>query len=219
MINETKYGDLREEKRLLREKMRRVLAGYSVSELKRKSRVINEMLLSSPFWKSADVVFLYLSIEGEVDTWSLVEAALRAGKRVALPRVEVKNMVFHELFWEGDDFTREVLERESELFKMGRFKGIYEPTEKLPRIDICGVSSERVLVIVPGVAFDREKNRLGRGGGYYDRFVQHGRECCKKNRSPVFVALAFHFQVVNSLPVAMFDQRVDTIITEREVIG
>ncbi len=212
-------GHLIEEKRLLRRNIKTLIDSCSREELFEKSSLIDKKLLQSGFWKKAEIVFLYLSIEGEINTWPLVESALREGKRVFLPRVKGKRMLFHEIIWDKTEFTMKWVKEHGELFRMGSFKGIYEPTDKLPLVDVCNAISVGAIVIVPGIAFDREKRRLGRGGGYYDRFIGFVRENCKvKSIYPLFIGLAFDFQIVKMVPVTGFDQQVDVVITESRVI-
>ena len=67
------------------------------------------------------------------------------------------------------------------------------------------------LIIVPGVAFDRKLHRLGRGGGYYDRFL-------RQYKKAAHVAVAYDFQIVKEVPSSWFDRRVTCIVTEKEVI-
>ena len=179
MINDIAQDkDFGERKRLLRKKIATTLADISDEELLRKSDTIRSKLEERSFWRDAEIVLLYLSVRGEVNTWPLVESALRDDKRVAVPQVVGREMLFREVLWEMDIFSPLEVEKHREIFKKGKFKGIYEPTEKLPSINICDFHRTRVVVIVPGVAFDLKRNRLGRGGGYYDRFIGYVRENC-----------------------------------------
>ena len=88
--------------------------------------------------------------------------------------------------------------------------GVREPDTKKTRE---AVMSEIDMVIVPGLGFDRQKNRLGRGAGFYDRFL-------KKITSPVTkVGIAFDLQILENLPVNLsFDQKIDVLVSENFII-
>ena len=157
----------------------------------RKSRIIKEKLYSLPEFKNAQCVMFYASKQHEVDTSEMVREALRMGKRVALPRcTSLKTIVPKEI----DDWKRD-LEKSS--------YGIYEPREyqKNARAD------EIDLVIVPGVGFDQKNVRLGRGRGYYDKFLK------SLPRNTISIGLAFDFQLIENLPQDSHDIPVSKIIT------
>ena len=164
------------------------------ADRREKSERIAQQLFELTEYKEAGSIFAFYSFGSEVDTVGIIEGALKAGKAVALPRcVDDKNMVFH------------YVEKLSEL-KPG-FKGIMEPGEELPM-----ALSEPDIIIVPGVAFDGEMNRIGYGRGYYDRFFKG---------LPLYVpriALAFELQIVPEIPYETLDATMDMIITEEKVI-
>ena len=84
--------------------------------------------------------------------------------------------------------------------------GIPEPSEKkIVYPDI---------LLIPLVAFDKKLNRLGYGAGFYDRFIYS----LKKVKKIITIGLAFHFQQVNSIPISRYDQRLDYIITNKEIL-
>lgn len=142
------------------------------------------------------MVFAYFSVRSEVQTFDIIRQALRAGKRVALP-VSIsrgRRLIFREV----TDFKADL--------KPGLL-GIPEPKPSRPRV----APREADLIIVPGVAFDRRGYRLGTGGGFYDRFL-------RRVTRPARVGLAFEAQLVDKVPHAEHDERVDYIVTERRVI-
>ncbi len=120
---------------------------------------IRKNLGSFPIYADAPLVLAYVSYGNEVDTRGVIEAALGAGKRVAVPRVSArkKSMAFFEI--ESLDDLAE------------GYKGILEPREglgaPLGTKDLCGS-----VCLVPGLVFDAQGHRIGYGGGYYDRFLQ-----------------------------------------------
>ena len=109
-------------------------------------------------WERADVVYAYLSVADEVDTRSVIADALRAGKRVALPRC---TQVPHVLSWHYVSSLDSLVP--------GRF-GIHEPDPELCE-DASFEGTSRSIALVPGLAFDVQGYRLGYGGGYYDDFL------------------------------------------------
>lgn len=151
-----------------------------------------EALLSSEEWTLAGSVLLYLPIRGEAETGLLAETAVDQGKRLLLPRVEkgARRLWLHQ--WSGTS---------GELVS-GAY-GIPEPRPDLERVE----PGEVDLVVVPGVAFDRHGNRLGYGGGYYDRALPGMGRAFK-------VGLGFAFQVVDDLPAEAHDVRLDGLATD-----
>jgi len=157
----------------------------------RKSRLIAEQFWQLPVIKGAQSILFYASMPSEVDTFLMIEQACFLGKRVALPIVE-KN--------KGNLIPTLISSME------GVHKGAYgmvepplDPNKALALKDIDAV-------VVPGLAFDRQNNRLGRGAGYYDRFLS----TLPKHVSTV--GLAFDFQLTESLPVEAHDVRLGQII-------
>jgi len=133
---------------------------------------------------AASSVMVYLSTGSEVDTSRLLALCHRSGKKIAAPRVLSGTEM--EAAWLGaDGLVR------------GAF-GIWEPV---------GARTENVdLIFVPGVVFDKKKNRIGYGKGYYDRFLAKYRA--------VTVGLAFSCQIVPDIPTQAHDRSLDIILTE-----
>jgi 5-formyltetrahydrofolate cyclo-ligase len=155
----------------------------------RKSKAIKRKLFSSQGFKQAKRVMFYISFDGEVETREMIKAAHKLGKIVAAPVCLKNRMILRPAV-----FTDRL-----KLIK-GPY-GICEPATK----GFVAVSSID-LVVVPGVAFDKRGNRLGRGKGYYDRFLK------TLSRKTASVGLAFDFQILPSLPTTTTDVRVDKII-------
>jgi 5-formyltetrahydrofolate cyclo-ligase len=147
-------------------------------------------------YRNAGAVALYSPIQNEVDTAAILSDALKWGKKVFYPKVSSAGMAA---------FAR--ISAAAELVK-GRY-GILEPagTDALVPAD-----GDRLIVFIPGLLFDRHGNRLGRGGGWYDRALNG-----LGNRG-FFVGLAYEFQLVDDLPAESWDQRVHLIITEKNQI-
>ncbi len=184
-------AELRRRGRQSRERLSREEAGE-------KSRRIARKLLARPEYREAATVFCYISSGSEAGTGEIVAAALQAGKTVAVPLVE-----------EGRNSLRAVPVRDPERELAPGFRGIREPADReSPWID----PRELDLAVVPGTAFDRSGNRLGRGGGYYDRFLPRLRPGVPR------IGLAFECQLVERIAPDPHDAPVDLVITEDRVL-
>ncbi|MGI9953482.1 5-formyltetrahydrofolate cyclo-ligase [Moorellaceae bacterium AZ2] len=164
----------------------------------RKSRAIQERLLSLSSWQEARTVMIYVSFGSEVRTEGLLQEALGQGKRVAVPycQKEKRELIASEVYRYPEDLSP------------GTW-GIMEPRlETLRPLDPQAID----LCIVPGVAFDEGGNRLGYGAGYYDRFLPNLRPGTPK------IALAFDIQIVATTHPSLHDIPVDLIITETRII-
>lgn len=172
------------------------------SERREKDAAIRQRVLADTAWQKAEILLTYLSYDTEADTGTLVRDAFAAGKAVYAPRITEQRAGEME-FFRLDEALRT---------KPGPH-GIPEPAgeEKLP--DDC--AGQETLVLMPGVAFSQNRDRIGYGGGFYDRYLN--RRTDLKNR----VALCYDCQVtelVLSVPILPTDIRPDRIITESGTI-
>jgi len=158
-------------------------------ERTQKSRVITEKLLRTKVFKKAKILMCYIALKGEVDTKAMIKEARRAGKVVTVPVCKKDRAAIVPCIL--DD-------------KAGLKKGPYGVVE--PAVKTHVALKDIDLVIVPGVAFDKKGNRLGRGKGFYDRFLK------KINCRTETVGLAFRYQILPSLPASSHDVRVKKII-------
>ncbi len=180
-------------RRLARASRRRL----SDAERKRASGRIAREFLNSHLFYASHVIGCYLPTYDEVDTRAVFNRAWRTSKRIAVPVVQSdESMAFVSVH------------RESRLVR-NRF-GIWEPTEGeriAPRaMDVC---------VVPGVAFDARGNRVGMGGGYYDRtfaFLNRTRNWAR----PKLVGFAFACQCVDQIDTRPWDVALHRVITERD---
>lgn len=184
------------EKKTIRAEMRARLAAMSEAERHVASGAACARLAGLGTFRTASVVMLYMPLATEVDTTSLAIRCFQLGKTVAVPRVN----------WERRDMNAVEVSSFDDHFMETDEHGLRTPKEGqlLPPSAID-------LVIVPGLAFDSQGNRLGRGGGYYDRFLSRLR------RAATAVGLGFDFQVIDQAPVDDRDVSVNTVVTERRV--
>lgn len=187
-------------KAILRTKIieqRTALTKHEVSCLSQK---IASNLFDSHIFKEAGLIMVYMAFRNEVLTKSIIEKSWVAGKKIVLPYVvsEQKTIIPSLV---GNLQTHLIT---------GAY-GILEPDpQHLNPVEPVQID----LVLLPGVAFDYQGNRLGYGGGYYDRFLPQ----CGSNT--IFIALGYHFQVIKDLfdLVEKHDQKVHYVITDQEVL-
>ena len=149
--------------------------------------------LKRPQLLQATHIACYMAADGEIGTKAIIRACWRLGKAVYLPVIQGSKMIFRR-YRKGDKLRRSQL-------------GLLEPLPAAATIR----PDKLDLVLLPLVGFDRRGERLGMGGGYYDRcFVRQGRH---RNR-PLLVGLAHSFQEVRQIPSLPHDRRLDGVITE-----
>jgi len=182
-------------KKEIRQQFRERLAAMSPEEVWEHSAAACRLLCDTEEYRRADVVMIFLSTAHEVDTAPIALQAWRDAKRVLAPRVS----------WEQRRMLPTEIQSLTSDVQPGLI-GIREPVEGMP-VPLFEID----LVIVPGLAFDQHGNRLGRGRGFYDRFLAH------RDFHGVSCALAFESQVVESVPVAETDARVRMLVTDARV--
>ena len=154
-----------------------------------KSKIVTEKLLNSEWFKNSNTIMSYISIKNEIDLQEINESIINSGKTLVLPVID-----------NNGENMKSVKVDTLENLKEKKF-GVMEPDFgeeiKYNRID---------LVIVPGVAFDINGNRIGFGKGYYDRFLRgyNGKK----------IVLAYDFQVLENIETEEHDEKVEEIITE-----
>lgn len=189
--------DLKMSKQELRKAILELRNNQPSEIARKKSDLIIEKVLQLEEYLTANIILLYSGKETEVQTESLIRAALRE-KRVVLPITNAKKGILE--LSEITDYDREL---EKATFS------ILEPKkEYYRRIDIDIVD----LIVVPGVVFDYRGHRLGYGFGYYDKLLT------VVSRPIPFIGLAFEFQVKASLPNSDHDIPVHKIVTENRII-
>lgn len=173
----------------LRKYIREQKRHFTQQHLGEMSLRIMSDLLSHPRVLDADTILMYHSLPDEVNTHSALDQLLAMGKKVLLPKVvNDTEMTIHE--YTGSDSLQP-----SEPY------GILEPTTQKSSIFNCQLS----IVIVPGMAFDRQGHRLGRGKGYYDRFLSRVPNIYK-------IGVCFPFQLVDSVPFEDTDILMDEVV-------
>lgn len=189
------------DKAALRKEMAARLRAMSRAEIVRLSHRVAGAFTALPAWKSADAVLAFLSMPQEIETEPLIAAARAEGKTVAVPVMQDGEITFVVLPPDAGELPRDKWD-------------IPVPHPSWARFDVARAACP--LVAVPGLAFDRAGNRLGRGKGYYDRFLTRARAAAPRLSA---VAIGFAWQVVEEVPHGPADQAVDGIVTEAGVIA
>lgn len=168
-------------------------AALSASERAEIDTRIKEKFLSLPIEKG-EKVFIYISFGDEIDTIKIAEELLLRGVSVYVPLCRGKGEMDAVRITSMSDLSE------------GMY-GIPEPPESGEKISPLSLS----LIVVPGVAFGEDFSRLGRGAGYYDRFIE-------KAKNARTVALCREVNLHKTVPCEAHDRKVDMIITEEKII-
>jgi len=176
-----------QEKILLRNKIRTLKRQFTQAQLDELSLSVEKKVISNQRIINADTILMYYSLNDEVNTHSLIDKLLSQGKKILLPYVI-------------DEENIEIREYNSPYdLRQGAY-GIMEPTGH----SYCNIEDIDVALI-PGMSFDKDKNRLGRGKGYYDRFL-------KRIPGAYKIGVCFEFQKQGNIPTGKYDVRMDEII-------
>lgn len=165
-------------------------------ERKSHDKAILDKVISLPLYREADTVLVYASYKGEVDTYALMERCLNDGKKLACPKCRIDK---------GEGLLDFYFISSTDELTPG-YKGIPEPDDEKAG-PLTGKDLEDALVIIPMVGYDGELNRLGYGGGFYDRFLAPIKGLKK-------MGLAYSCQEYDSLPAGEYDIKLDMIINE-----
>ena len=162
------------------------------------SQRIVARFMQLPEYATAQTVMFYIDVRDEVRTQHALPEAIASGKRIVIPFcVDGELELFH-------------LQAMDEL-STGKYK-ILEP-----RVELQSLAAKRLrpedldLIMVPGVAFDKQGGRTGHGKGYYDKLLQHARPDCP------LIALSFECQIFPEIPVQSHDIYMDKVVTEEAV--
>ncbi len=171
--------------------MKILRAGMAPEEKEEKDRLLYNNIMLSGVLNGAEWVYIYVSYGSEADTRHLINALLKLPHRVAVPRVDGKEMEFYEI-------------KDTKDLKPG-YNGIPEPFCGSPVLKCNGI------MFMPGLVFDKAYGRIGYGGGYYDRYLYRHRD-----NNILKIGVAYSFQVLEkgSIQMEAHDIKPDIIITE-----
>lgn len=185
----TIFDNTKEQKKEIRNRIRELIEQISDTQKEKQAESVFLKIEILPAFVQAKNILLYWSLPDELPTHTVVEK-WATDKQILLPSVKGENLVIKK--YSG-----------LHALKKGAF-GIEEPLE------IFDWHSPIELVIVPGVAFDKNKNRLGRGKGYYDRFL--------KSIDALKIGVGFDCQLIEKIPVGKFDVPMNKVVVPSLII-
>ena len=190
-MSKNKEKDTKSEKKSLRKHFRDIRYHMDQTRKNMVDYAIFSKFLNSDLFKNAETIFIYVSVADEVDTIEIIKHALEMGKAIYVPYIS---------------------DRDEKIMIPIR---IYDLDNLVPgEFDIpTSYTMETIenpdLTVVPGLGFDKDKNRIGYGGGYYDRYL---------NKTETTAVGLFASDVeVDEIPTDEFDHKLDKIITEKEI--
>lgn len=181
--------DIAARKKILRQEIKSRLSKISPDEKLKLSRAVIQKFLSLPAYKDAKIIMAYLSMPEEIQLQEFFKAAFSDEKILAVPFISAGEMTAVEL-------------PNMNALEVGAYGILTVKSDVRKFIDAVEID----CVITPGVAFDIHGHRLGRGGGYYDKFLNRAINAKK-------IALAYDCQIVDSVPAENYDIPVDAVIT------
>ena len=189
--------DITDRKNAIRSDMRTRLATLTTDQRAEWSTAACARLIRSVAFARASRVMLYMPMRSEVDVISVALEAFRLGKSVCVPRVDSSRKTMNAV--ETTSFDDESMDSDS--------LGV-----RAPKVGQEILQEEIDLVIVPGVAFDIHGFRLGRGGGYYDRYL------ARFSRNTATIGVCFDIQFVEEIPTEPTDIAVHAVVSDRRAV-
>ncbi len=193
--------DPQQQRRQLRQRLRQQRRELDADSQQQHAQLLLQRLSQQPLFKRSKRIAAYLSADGEIDPACLIQSALQANKKIYLPVIApLSNRLYFAPYFTGSKM------------KLNRFK-IAEP-DVHPRHWLKPRQLD--LVLMPLVGFDQAGNRLGMGGGFYDRSL-HFMHFRKSTYKPYLIGLAHAFQQLDKLPQQPHDVPLDMIATEQQL--
>lgn len=190
-----------QDKKVLRKEILEKRDNIDLVKRKEMDKKILNKFYETQYYNDAEKIFIYISYASEINTKEIINKALKDNKKIYVPRTEFKSR------------NMDAVEITSLDNLLESTYGILEPSTEESKTE----PNELDLIVVPGVAFDRNGGRMGYGAGFYDRYFK---KINKENISKIVkLALAYEFQILDKVPMNSQDVPVDYIITENEFIG
>jgi len=194
---------LQDGRRQLRKQLRSQRRSLSAAQQEAAARALLKKLRTHPVFVRSHHLAFYMAEDGEIDPCHILKAAAKMGKRCYLPILHpfVFGKIWFARYTIGDPLVK-------------NYFGLAEPLLRTRPFPPWGLD----MVLLPLVGFDRRGQRLGMGGGFYDRTFGFIGPPLRRPRRPQLVGLAHHCQEVQGLTKAVWDVALDYIITDRESI-
>ncbi len=189
-------GSTNTPKPTLRHAAKQRLSELSTTEQAEHARSLAPHLLADPAIAPADAILAYAAFAPELSLDPFITAAIDASKRIAIPSIDWarKSMTAHHISNLDTDLIPDRYD-------------IRVPRAGCPVVEPAQID----VILLPGLAFDRAGNRLGRGAGFYDRYITALKD---EGHNPTLIGVCYHAQIVDSVPTEPHDHRVDRVITE-----
>jgi 5-formyltetrahydrofolate cyclo-ligase len=213
--------EIRKAKAEVRRQVSHVLAGLPPVRRRDTGIAVARRLATLPPVLRARTIMAFLSLPMEVDTWPTIQWAWREGKRIVIPRIEAGPAAAGR---SRPCFGRRRPEDCDAPLRQRRMVAVALEAADVPAVrpgalgilEVPGAApvpvAEIDVVLVPCQAVDRRGNRLGKGGGFYDRFL------ADPDLRAETIALAFHEQLLDEVPAAERDRRVRRLVTDEEIL-
>lgn len=186
MERTNKFQDLKEEKRKIRREILLKRSEIPLEQRKSADMAMADRIIGHQWFYRAEILLGFVNYDSEISTKEILEEALLKGKKLFLPKIEKDTMVFYRI-QSMDDLTE-------------GYKGIPEPKGDTEAFDYELYKDYRILMLMPGVAFDIYGNRMGYGKGFYDRFLAD-----KELLQTYSIGIGYKCQQVDHLPVDEYD--------------
>ena len=183
---------IRKRKELIREKMLNHRASIPYKQKVAWDAAINKHLIQFMETHRPDVVHSFLPMQEEVNVMTTIESLYTSGVKIVCPKALSGGILEHYELVDIDKMC----------------KGVYGTRYPAGGMLYTG---DMDIIIVPGLGFDTNKNRVGYGGGYYDRFLRKHNESLK-------LAVAYPFQIQDNIPSDKYDVPVDIVVTPEVII-
>jgi len=184
--------NLKQRKTEIRSKFKKLRSNMTSEQKNKLDEALTNNFISNSEYKSADILFAFVSKDIEVETKHIITHALSQGKKVAVPKCKTSDRLMDFYFINSfEDLT----------------KGAYDIME--PDVDKCQLVTDfsSGVCMVPGLVYDREGYRLGFGKGYYDRFLT--------NFKGTTIGVCYSRCIVDELPRGYYDKPINLVITEK----
>lgn len=178
--------DIKEEKRKIRKEILLKRGALPIEQRKLADMVIADRIIGHQWFYRADILLGFVNYDSEISTQEILLEALKKGKKLFLPKIEGEDMFFY------------LISSLDELIE--GYKGILEPKGDTERFSYSLYKDSRILILMPGVAFDIYGYRMGYGKGFYDRFLED-----KEILRTYSIGIGYKCQQVEKLPVDEYD--------------
>jgi 5-formyltetrahydrofolate cyclo-ligase len=196
----------------LRKKLTTQLDSISLQNREKASSMATQVFMGHELWNQTSALFSYWPMDHELSPLPLYQLGLMEQKQIGLVRIEDSvNRKLGFYWWNGNDDSL-----------IQHPYGIKEPDPiQCPQITPAEIETIKgfVICLVPGLAFDTQGNRLGRGAGYYDRWISSVRQNMLDNKRRIlFLGFCFDEQIIESVPTDSWDQPMDGLLTTSKLM-